>query len=52
MYLNRYEWSVGLTDSDEPEGVIDDTVENIWHPCGQIDNALYTMPRGILYKIE
>ncbi|XP_052082956.1 uncharacterized protein LOC127720416 [Mytilus californianus] len=43
-----YEWSVGLTDSDEPEGVIDDTVENIWHPCGQIDNAIYTLPRGKL----
>ncbi|CAG2242538.1 unnamed protein product [Mytilus edulis] len=34
--------------ADEPEGVIDDTIENIWHPCGQIDNALYTMPKGKL----
>lgn len=42
----RYEWSVGLTDLNEPGGVIDDSIENIWHPCGQIDRAIYTLPRG------
>ncbi|XP_076086914.1 uncharacterized protein LOC143057491 [Mytilus galloprovincialis] len=41
-----YEWSVGITESIEPEGIIDSSVENVWHPCGQIDNAIYTLPRG------
>ncbi|XP_063408929.1 uncharacterized protein LOC134692410 [Mytilus trossulus] len=41
-----YEWSVGITDSNEPEGIIDSTKENVWHPCGQIDYAIYTLPRG------
>ncbi|XP_052082402.1 uncharacterized protein LOC127720030 [Mytilus californianus] len=41
-----YEWSVGITESNEPEGIIDSSVENVWHPCGQIDNAIYTLPRG------
>ncbi|XP_076085163.1 uncharacterized protein LOC143055975 isoform X1 [Mytilus galloprovincialis] len=41
-----YEWSVGITDSGEPEGIIDGSVENVWHPCGQIDYAVYTLPRG------
>ncbi|XP_063408922.1 uncharacterized protein LOC134692402 [Mytilus trossulus] len=41
-----YEWSVGITESNEPEGIIDGSVENVWHPCGQIDYAIYTLPRG------
>ncbi|VDH98686.1 Hypothetical predicted protein, partial [Mytilus galloprovincialis] len=41
-----YEWSVGITESNEPVGIIDSSVDNIWHPCGQINYAVYTLPRG------
>lgn len=50
-FTPRYEWSVGITDSDEPEGIIDGSVENVWHPCGQIDYAVYTLPRGSFTKM-
>ncbi|XP_076075248.1 uncharacterized protein LOC143046131 isoform X2 [Mytilus galloprovincialis] len=41
-----YEWSVGLTTQDLPEGVIDASKDPLWHHSGQNREATYSLKRG------
>ena len=42
----RYEWSVGLTSQDKPEGIIDTTKDSLWHHAGKNMEAIYCLKQG------
>ncbi|XP_021364672.1 uncharacterized protein LOC110457646 [Mizuhopecten yessoensis] len=41
-----YEWSVGYTHSDIPDGVYDHLNDRVWHDASQFHNVTVTFPRG------
>ncbi|XP_069132408.1 uncharacterized protein [Argopecten irradians] len=41
-----YEWSIGYTHSDVPEGVYDHLDDRVWHDAGQFHNVTVTFPPG------
>jgi len=45
-YVYRYEWSVGISDSDLPEGVFDDKTERVWHDAATNTRWVFSLPRG------
>lgn len=48
----RYEWSVGISASDNPEGIFDETTERVWHDAGINKQWVFTFPRGEFYVNE
>ena len=42
----RYEYSVGLTKMDKPEGVINSLKEPVWRYAGRNMEAIYSLKRG------
>ena len=42
----RYEWSVGVSDSDLPEGIFDETTEKVWHDAANNTKWVFTLQRG------
>lgn len=46
----RYEWSVGFTSQDKPEGVIDTTIDILWHHAGRNMEAIYCLKQGNILR--
>ena len=41
----RCEWTAGLTNKDEPQGVFDND-DDVWHHAGQTNQTVYNLKRG------
>ena len=48
LLFHRYEWSVGLADSDQPVGIFNGH-ERIWHDAGQLLCWTFTLPNGTFF---
>ena len=51
MFDHRYQWSVGYTSGDSPEGVFDASTELVWHDAASITQMTYTTKKGLLANL-